>query len=348
MTPVTIAPLDASTSPEVDLRACHEMWTSVSALEFPSIVQMSYEAFLERVALSVTHGGEQRFLVAWSDGVPLGMAFANYPVQENTTVVTVVVRVSPDARRRGIGTALLAKVVTDARLHGCKTLRGERLLTGGPGFDWAQDLGSIEMERGAYQSLTVADVDPAIWEVQVPAGFRLESWLGAAPESIVGSFAKARTAIQDAPQSEDSEVRRPEWTVARVRENERMSNVTGEELRVVVAVNETTGEIVALTETAYLPSQPSVCYQLDTAVLGAYRGNGLGRCLKAAMMRWLTADRPQIGLMTTQTDANNKYMIEVNRQVGYVLDYVAVSIEADISQVEHNIRATTSLLAADT
>ena len=57
--------------------------------------------------------------------------------------------------------------------------------------------------------------------------------------------------------------------------------------RVVVAASVATGEVVALTQMDLYADYPEWAVQQDTAVIPAYRGKGLGRWVKAHMVRAL-------------------------------------------------------------
>jgi mycothiol synthase len=87
------------------------------------------------------------------------------------------------------------------------------------------------------QDLIIAEVDRARWAVPVPVGFHAECWTGTAPEPLVAGYARARTAIRDAPSGRSS-YQHPDWTVQRVRACEAAIRARGCELRTVVAVHE--------------------------------------------------------------------------------------------------------------
>jgi mycothiol synthase len=149
-----------------------------------------------------------------------------------------------------------------------------------------------------------------------PSCYRLARWTGAAPAALVESYAEARAAIHDAPAA-DSTFRHPSWTVGRVRAHERDLCDRGVEQRVVVAVHEATRAVVGLTELELHPNPPDLGFQSDTAVSAAHRGHGLGRFMKAAMVRWLVEERPAVRRIGTSTAADNTSMIAVNHQTGY-------------------------------
>ncbi|WP_433269132.1 GNAT family N-acetyltransferase [Actinosynnema sp. CS-041913] len=158
--------------------------------------------------------------------------------------------------------------------------------------------------------------------------FRLERWVGAAPEELLASYAEARSAIHDAPTGQ-TEFRQPDWTPARVREVEAEARADGVDQRVVVAVHGDT--VVGLTEVIRLPRRPDEYYQGDTAVLSAHRGRRIGWWLKGEMARWLVDDQPGLVRITTATNSDNDHMIRVNREMGFQPMKTALVVAHDIA-----------------
>jgi RimJ/RimL family protein N-acetyltransferase len=118
--------------------------------------------------------------------------------------------------------------------------------------------------------------------------------------------------------------------VDRVRAHEQDLRERGVEQRVVVAVHEATGTVVGLTELELHPNPPDLGFQNDTAVSAAHRGHGLGRFIKAAMVRWLVEERPTIRRIGTSTAADNTFMISVNHQIGFRTVRSMIDVEADL------------------
>jgi RimJ/RimL family protein N-acetyltransferase len=83
--------------------------------------------------------------------------------------------------------------------------------------------------------------------------------------------------------------------------------------------------------------RPDQGYQMDTAVVPAHRGHGLGRFIKAEMLRWLTADRPLIERITTTNAADNVHMIRINSEIGFTTVVVLADIEADLSALRSRL-----------
>ena len=75
------------------------------------------------------------------------------------------------------------------------------------------------------------------------------------------------------------------------------------------------------------PHRPHVGLQADTAVSRAHRGHRLGLLLKIDMMRWLAEAEPQLEVLETWNNADNRFMISVNEALGYRLSETYATYE---------------------
>ena len=316
-----------------ELRQFYELYLADAQRIFPGFPPLDFDT----MAASWRSGrhfdfGPRHVWAAWEGARLLGNGTIVYPDHHMPGWAMPRVTVAESHRRQGIGTALLRELVADARAEGRTTLGNEQVRLGAAGEHWARAVGFANVQQRYWQMLHAADADPSSWDVPVPVGFRLERWADAAPESIVSAFAAARNAIADSPHG-DSSYRAPDWTAAMVRQAEADSREAGDEARFVVAVHEETGSVAALTGMVLRPGHPELCWQRDTAVIREHRGLGLGRVVKAAMMRWLHAEIPGLGKVITTTAAENAHMIRVNEQIGYT-HYADVGIfEAGVEHI---------------
>jgi len=325
-------PTEAS---RADLQAGYDITKSVVEADRPGDPMPSFDAVVELWSQPTFFPlGRRRFWIARADnGQIVGFVSAQFPDGENRNVAVVDVRVGTDLRRRGIGTTLLRGILPELALEERDLIAGWGLTGGADGDRWTQSLGFARVQATLQQSLVIADADPRRWEVPAPAGYRIERWIGAAPDELVSSFAHARSAIVDAPHG-DSSVNDPDWTVERVRENEADSAQRGAELRVVVAVSERDGSVAALTELEFRPGQPESGFQYDTAVLAEHRGHGLGRFIKAEMLRWFLPDHPSVTRVVTGTAADNVFMQRVNEQIGFTTTRSMIDVEAPVPRLQ--------------
>lgn len=335
-----ITPFDGATAGDHELRDHYALSMTARSELYPGFSQPSFEQHTRDMRRARNEYGPRRIWSAYTpDGELAGSAQVVYMDQEHTDAATIRMNVAAAHRRRGLGTALLRTLVAEAGSAGRSRLVDEQVVIGSPGEHWARAIGFVEVLRNCWQMLYVQQADRERWEVPVPEGFRIEHWMGAAPERLVAAFAAARNAMTDAPTG-DSSYRPAPWTVERVRENEARLAEAGEQLWFAVAVPEASGEIAALTGLVVDPQNLEMSWQRDTAVVRAHRGRGLGRAVKAAMMRALIAEHPGLQRVVTSTAAQNTAMRRVNEQIGYVR-------YADIGMYEAEVADLAARLAGE-
>jgi GNAT superfamily N-acetyltransferase len=312
-----------------DVDEHHELHLAVSRVDYPNVAPPSRETVLARLRNPDVDLGESLAWTARVDGRLVGALATQLPVDGNEHLSMIRLVVHPALRRQGIGTLLLHTAAAALRERGRVFAEVSRVESNSPGARFAAALGFRTVNTSIYQLLEFAEVDPAIWEVPVALGYRLVRWIGHAPEYLVESYARARHAIGDAPPGE-SAFRTPAWTVSRVRRLEAGYREHGIERRVVAALDGD-GDVVGITELDLQSLRPDLAAQRDTAVLAAHRGHGLGQAMKAAMLRWITADKADLRRVWTSTAVANQYMADVNHRLGFatVRRYSVVNRELD-------------------
>ena len=319
---------DMTEAVEEDLRSVHRVMVAAQAVDRPDAVPMTFEALVGSLRTPPAGFGPRRYWVARRDGEIVAIAFVNLPDAENNHLALVTITVHPQSRRLGIGSAFLRDLLP--RLEGRTVVEGWEITSGGAGEHWAASVGFQVVNTMILQLLLVAEVDRSIWDVAAPTGYRVEDWVGAAPDALLESFAQARNALRDAPFGE-IDFQAPLWTGDRVRAAEADLRARDVEQRIAVAVHEESGDVVGVTEIEVRPHRPRWASQRETSVLVAHRGHGLGRCIKAHMARGLLADRPDIERFYTTTSADNEHMIQVNEAIGYRTVRTLVSVKQDVT-----------------
>lgn len=321
---------DVRSASDEELHQLHRLTVASLAIDRPEEDVRSFDEFVGRLHNPPPGFGEPTRWFVKDDDQVVAWATVYFPVAENQHLGLVeIFMVDPAVRGKGIGTALL-RALLPAMIAGDRTtIEAWAVAAGGPGERWAHGHGFRTTQAMLTQQLLVQQVDPALWDLAPPAGYRPASWQGRCPDDLVESFAVARTAITDAPTGE-SAAAPVEWTAARVREVERELAEARIENWICVAVEESTGAVVALTAVEQHPHRRDWAYQNDTAVLAGHRGHGLGRYIKAAMVRSLVAGIPELRRVVTHTATTNVHMIATNHAIGYVDERVQVVLTHDV------------------
>lgn len=327
---VTVEKFDPTHASEADLRAFHGVMAARYADDRPRWTVPTYEEMLFRLRTPFQGLGPSHRWSARLDGELAGFAELLLADWEHAALLEIVVH--PRARRREVGTTVLRALLPEVEARGRTQLEGWQITKDADGARWAANRGFRTVNTNILQSLTFTEVDSALWDVPVTPGYRLVRWTSRAPDDLLSSYADARNAIHDAPMGEQN-VPPPQWTPERTRESEQDYLDRGAEQRVVVAVHEASGAVAGMTELELHSERPGRAFQQDTSVVPAHRGRGLGRCMKAHMIRWTLSERPELTEVATGTAAANVHMARVNHSLGYVTISDMIAVSAKIAEV---------------
>jgi GNAT superfamily N-acetyltransferase len=220
----------------------------------------STEAAMARLT-RVQAPGRRR--VHWTARLPadeqiLAVAYLSLVGDQPADLAGIDVTVHPGHRRRGLGTALLRELALAAADRDCLLIEG--LLDGSAGQARADAMGFAVVQQTVELRLDLRSADPARWQVQAAAGYRLAKWTGSAPDELLLSYAAARNAIREAPHDGLS-FAEPEWTARRVRDEEATAAARGCELRVVAAIHQPTAQVAGLTYLEIYQHRPELAVQ---------------------------------------------------------------------------------------
>ena len=228
-----------------------------------------------------------------------------------------IARVTPQWRRRGVGSALLATLSDYAREKDLGHLLGRIDETDADSLTWAEHRGFIEIARETSLLLTLADVRDGP-EPPRPAGVELVSFaerreLAAAAHQIECE------AILDIPGAfPQSPTNFEAWLAANV------------ELPGFLAA----GSLVALHD-----GQPvgyaglarvdnNVAQHLLTGVLRTARRRGIATALKRAQIAWARRDGYQ--QLVTWTSSRNDPMRSINLKLGYIEQQASIVVRGPL------------------
>ncbi|MHA1495405.1 MAG: GNAT family N-acetyltransferase [Candidatus Thorarchaeota archaeon] len=184
-----------------------------------------------------------------------------------------------------------------------------------------QRVGGKEALAYRVNQLAMNDVDWDLIESWVNEGSQRSSELSmdfhlSIPDSILEDYCKIYTEVlNQAPRDEltlGDEVFTPEkWKKMEAQTKE--SNRTW----ISAVVRAENGDIAGLTDVGYDPSTPTVVYQYLTGVQKKYRGKGLGKWLKAAMLLKIRDEYPDVEVISTSNATSNEPMLAINQKMGF-------------------------------
>jgi RimJ/RimL family protein N-acetyltransferase len=311
---------------EERVRTCHELIVAAQPEDDPNFPPPSLSMLRGWLAHAFPDEPQQCWFATADSGAPLGCYALELPERENRQNGFINLLVGVGARRRGVGTALLAHAARQADANGRTLLMGGAR-EGGAGAAFAAAVGASTGMREVRRILDVGpDLTARLPDLRCEAeqratGYALRQWVGPTPDELVPGVCGLNAAMADAPH--DAAYEPVSWDADRLRAAEQRSVTQGTRDYSVAAVLDGTAEVAALTQVTIDPAgAPGWAYQMLTAVTRPHRGHRLGLLVKVAMLEWLATAEPDLHHVMTFNAAANEHMIAVNEALGHrVSDY---------------------------
>jgi mycothiol synthase len=241
---------------------------------------------------------DRLLLLAELDGELAGSGLASR--SEMAGLGSLAPRVLPQARRQGVGTALLEALAAHVDALGFS--EANALVEDAGSLAFAERFGFREVDRQVEQVRVVrGEEEPP----RPPDGVELVS-LAERPDLSEALYAQvAVEALADIPVSPPLEVSLEDW------ERGWVSLPEGTFLALAG------GDVVGCAGLMLDPDRPDRAEHSLTAVARAWRGRGVAKALKQATIAW--AAKSGIGELYTWTQRGNEPMQRLNERLGYVV-----------------------------
>ncbi|MBA2668361.1 MAG: N-acetyltransferase [Trueperaceae bacterium] len=270
-------------------------------------------AFVDARAWSVSNGG----------GLLVAFAVIYIPItDENRHVAEFTIDVQAAHRRRGIGRGLLAHIV-DAADSQHRTLLVSATDARIPAGEAVMErLGATRGIVAQTHQLDLAHLDDALVQAWIDdartlaAGYELHASEGPYGEEELPAISALHGVMNEQPR-DDLDIEDERMTPERLREIERylFGGTTGR--WTLTARDGASGDLVGFTELYLDTERPDLARQGDTGVFPDHRGKGIGRWLKASMLRKLRFERPEVRLVRTDNADSNAAMRRINEALGF-------------------------------
>jgi GNAT superfamily N-acetyltransferase len=292
----------------------------------------AYPVIPEMLAADLRYGWDlepaEHYLYTPADAAePVGVLAVDLPTRDNLHLIWAQIWVHPDHRRRGHGSVIMNEVLRIAQEARRETIwvgtaeddQGAQQFVDKFGFKYAS--------HDARRRQVLAEVDKnkiqQLWaEAQVAAtDYRLERLQPPTSDDILSELVEVTAAINDAPMG-DLTYEDEKFDLQRLQDFETALIGRGDRGYRFIARHRATGEVGGHTMVLTNQLRPYVGLQADTAVARQHRGHRLGLLLKIEMIRWLADVEPQLKIIETWNNVDNKFMIDVNEALGYRLSRI--------------------------
>jgi GNAT superfamily N-acetyltransferase len=264
--------------------------------------------------------------VALENGAVVGSGALTLSLTDNTHVAGIGVNVPSEHRRRGVGSALLARIEQEAAGEGRTTMRADIFWpasapadgAGEPGREFAARHG-YEVALGDVQNrldLPVSDEMIGRLLTTAPAaGYETRSWSGRVPEEFVADWAALDAILDTEAPTGALDIETASGDVAAFRDDEDLIVRQGRTSYGTVALDRD-GRVAAYTQIV-VSIDDGNGYQWGTLVRREDRGRRLGLRVKLENLRLLQRLSPGTTRVYTFNAESNEHMLAVNTQLGF-------------------------------
>lgn len=295
------------------------------------------ESFVQ--ARDSTAERQHRF-AAVADGLVVGICRVEVSLHEHTAPAMLLLGVLPEFRRRGVGTALMHAADGVLSAEGRKTTQTwpEHQENPGPRLTATTGIGSVPINNPEVIALTragftfeqaervsrftfaddsTATLNRVLEDAREHAhAYRLETWRDATPEHLLPTMADLGARMSTDAPAGGMEATPETWDAKRLADFERVELNQGR--RWLMSVAFSGDEAVAYTKLMLPATASTQAIQQDTLVHAEHRGHRLGTLVKASNLLLLRQHHPEYDRVITWNAAENKHMLAVNEELGFV------------------------------
>ncbi|GAA2169233.1 GNAT family N-acetyltransferase [Pedococcus bigeumensis] len=265
-------------------------------------------------------------IVGLVDGRVAGMVLLWFPLLDNTQFTWAELDVDPRLRGRGVGSALLERVIERTRADGRRTVLIETNVPddareGHPHARFAERHGFTYANTEIRRILDVP-LDPerlsalAADAAEHHEGYRIEFHRAPLPDELQASYCECWNQLAvDAPTGEidfEEEALSPET----YREELGRLQAQGRTMLHTVAIDPS-GEVVAYNDLVVSADDPDEVMQWGTLVRKDHRGHRLGMAVKVRGLQGLAEVAPETKRVQTCNAEQNAHMVGVNVELGF-------------------------------
>jgi GNAT superfamily N-acetyltransferase len=191
-----------------------------------------------------------------------------------------------------------------------------------PGHSFLKWIGAAPKLSGAENRLKLEAVDWNMIERWIDEGpkrspqTKLEIYEGPLPEAMWDDYAPQLSSMLNTIPFENLDHGEIVVTPDHMREWYAHLKIDGERL-LTILTREPDGVISAITDTGWVPHQPSIIHQRFTGVRPDARGRGLGKWIKAAMLARIRELYPKAQWVSTENAGSNAPMLAINKKLGF-------------------------------
>ena len=257
----------------------------------------------------------------------------------------------PEFRRNGLGTKLFQKIISFSEFNKKTILLTNTSEESGKNF--LKKVGFSLALAGKQNRLLFSDINWEMMQHWVDEGRKRNPeskmmFFDSVPEDLIIPYSKVYTETMNQQPFGELEISdlitTPELLRKREKEFAELSIIP-----VTAITIESNGDISGLTEFFYNSNTGEILQQGLTGVKNEYRGRGLGKWLKAALIIKIKEIYPEIKIVKTGNAESNAPMLSINERMGFKVFKEDIMCQITVEKVKEkleDLRTVESMLSA--
>ena len=308
---------------EKELRAYYDFFMQILAEARPDEPKRPYDKFIKQVLVHSKSMLIKRWVI-WDEGKIIAYAIIYKTLDgENQHFPEVDIFVLPEFRRQGIGNKMLAKLNEECIKLNCTKLEFSTFSNTPCGSEFLSAIGAEKCTTEYVNQMLVKNLDLKLmdaWTLKASeraSDYEINLWEDEYPKNELEGFTKLYNDFWNSIPVGSLDYEYEELSPERL-ENEMNSKIRrGWKNWIMIAKHKVTGDYAGFTSLIFTGFNPEMLNQGNTGVAIKHRNKGLGRWLKATLLKHVLKEMPEVKKIRSENDTTNKPMLNINNQMGF-------------------------------
>lgn len=250
---------------------------------------------------------------------------------DNKTTCDIFIDVKSTHHHLGLGTLMLEKATKVALDDGKEKFQSSYILDNAASF--CKKYGFKIASSRHISRLKVENIDVSLMKAWAATGE--VSVYDTIPDNVLENYCEMYTSCgKMAPDYEGDYTASEQMTSDSRRRMEKEHERLGIRQLTAIVKNKD-DEVIGMTEMAYYFENPRAVYQELTGVLTDYRGRGIGKRLKGALIHKVLQSNKHVEFFETANSDKNLAMLSINEQMGYQPYVGHYLVTGNIKKISH-------------